>query len=150
MEGFITTVSTWGYPIILIVALAISAAREFRGKAFLILYLACGIIFQAEYLFIRDWLFGFGIPFWYFPLLQVVHFSQGLLLLGLAISVGISGRATADNIVSCPKCGAAATLGGYRTWQTILSILFFPLGLLSLIAGRTPSRCASCRHKWMA
>jgi TM2 domain-containing membrane protein YozV len=112
MEEFINTVSTalydWGQLIILIAALAISATRKFRGKTFLILFLACGIIIQAEYLFIREWLFNDVFNYdeinsWYFPLYRVLAFCQTLLLVGLAISAGISGRDTADNVVSSSK-----------------------------------------------
>jgi len=50
--------------------------------------------------------------------------------------------------VSCPKCSEAAARGGFATWQIIVSICFFPIGLLSLLAGRKPSQCHSCGHCW--
>lgn len=50
--------------------------------------------------------------------------------------------------LSCPKCGKLATKGGFNTWQIIVSICFFPIGLLSLFAGRKPTVCPSCDHAW--
>lgn len=50
--------------------------------------------------------------------------------------------------ISCPKCNALAEQGGYAAWQWIVSICFFPLGLLSLLAGRQPSTCKSCGYAW--
>ena len=50
--------------------------------------------------------------------------------------------------VSCPKCNAMATRGGFHVWQIIVSICFFPIGLLSLLAGRKPTQCNSCGHSW--
>lgn len=46
--------------------------------------------------------------------------------------------------VSCPKCSAMVAQGGFPTWQIIVSICFFPVGLLALLAGREPSVCHSC------
>lgn len=48
--------------------------------------------------------------------------------------------------ISCPKCSAMAVQGGYDTWQLIVAICFFPVGLLSLLAGRKPTICGSCGH----
>ena len=50
--------------------------------------------------------------------------------------------------VSCPKCGEMSTKGGIPTWQIIVSICFFPIGLLALLAGREPTKCPKCGHSW--
>jgi len=49
-------------------------------------------------------------------------------------------------IVTCPKCGKATQQAGFETWQIIVSICFFPLGLLSLLAGRKPTTCGHCSN----
>ena len=41
-------------------------------------------------------------------------------------------------MISCPKCSAATTQGGFAAWQIIVAICFFPLGMLALLAGRKP------------
>jgi hypothetical protein len=48
--------------------------------------------------------------------------------------------------VSCPKCNKLTGQGGFAAWQIAVSICFFPLGLLALLAGRKPAVCASCGH----
>ena len=50
--------------------------------------------------------------------------------------------------ISCPKCDALADRGGYQTWQWVVSICAFPIGLLSLLAGRKPNICKSCGYSW--
>jgi hypothetical protein len=49
-------------------------------------------------------------------------------------------------LISCPKCGRITSQGGYAAWQIIVAICFFPLGLLSLLAGRQPTTCNHCGH----
>lgn len=53
-------------------------------------------------------------------------------------------------VVSCPQCNSTTERGGYQTWQIIVAICFFPIGLLALLAGRKPSKCNSCNHTWVA
>jgi len=53
-------------------------------------------------------------------------------------------------LLSCPKCGHNATRGGFAVWQIIVSICFFPIGLLSLLAGRKPTVCRQCSFHWQA
>jgi len=48
--------------------------------------------------------------------------------------------------ISCPKCSKLTAQGGFAVWQILVSICFFPLGLLSLLAGRKPTVCAFCGH----
>jgi Uncharacterized conserved protein (DUF2367) len=50
--------------------------------------------------------------------------------------------------VSCPKCGTATHRAFYPLWVILVSICFFPFGLLSLLAGRKPSQCPSCGFTW--
>jgi hypothetical protein len=52
--------------------------------------------------------------------------------------------------ISCPKCNDLAEQGGYAAWQWIVSICFFPIGLLALLAGRQPSTCKNCGYAWKA
>jgi len=54
------------------------------------------------------------------------------------------------NGLSCPKCGTLTERGARPGWQILLSIIFFPLGLLSLLAGRNPTECHKCNFRWMA
>ena len=51
-------------------------------------------------------------------------------------------------IVSCPKCSTQTKTGGYQTWQIVVSVCFFPIGLLSLLAGKKPTTCGKCGHTW--
>ncbi|UXE67225.1 MAG: DUF2367 domain-containing protein [Chryseotalea sp. WA131a] len=51
-------------------------------------------------------------------------------------------------VISCPKCSKPVTKGGYHTWQIIVAICFFPIGLLALLASRKPNNCFSCGFIW--
>lgn len=51
-------------------------------------------------------------------------------------------------LVSCPKCQQSTKRGGFAAWQIIVAILFFPLGLLALLAGRQPAHCSACGYRW--
>ena len=46
------------------------------------------------------------------------------------------------------KCGEMATRGGFKGWQIIVAICFFPIGLLALLADRNPTTCPKCNHTW--
>ena len=50
--------------------------------------------------------------------------------------------------LSCPKCSELTKKGGYKTWQIIVAVCFFPLGLLALLADRNPTTCQKCGHTW--
>jgi hypothetical protein len=52
--------------------------------------------------------------------------------------------------ISCPFCGSQTKRGGFALWQYLMSIFFFPLGMLSLLAGRQPSLCKSCQKSFVA
>lgn len=52
--------------------------------------------------------------------------------------------------VSCPKCNTLTRKGGYKAWQIIVAICFFPLGLLALLADKNPTRCYKCGFTWQA
>jgi len=43
-----------------------------------------------------------------------------------------------------------ATRGGLKTWQIIVAICAFPIGLLALLADRNPTQCSKCQHTWQA
>ena len=52
--------------------------------------------------------------------------------------------------VSCPKCGESAQMGVVPAWEIIVAICFFPVGLLALLCGRTPTVCPKCDFRWNA
>ena len=68
-----------------------------------------------------------------------------ILFLPLIIIIRILSRGSR---ISCIRCGYLTRQGGFRAWQIIVSILFFPFGLLSLLAGRAPTSCERCGHTW--
>ncbi len=53
-------------------------------------------------------------------------------------------------IVTCPRCSAPANLGGFPVWTIVVSIIFFPFGLLALLAGRKPTVCPHCGFIWQS
>jgi hypothetical protein len=52
--------------------------------------------------------------------------------------------------VTCPKCNTLTNQGGYPTWAIVVSICFFPVGLLALLAGRNPTACPNCNYTWQS
>jgi hypothetical protein len=52
--------------------------------------------------------------------------------------------------ISCSKCNTMTERGGYPTWAIVVSICFFPVGLLALLAGRKPTTCGHCGFTWTA
>ncbi|SPF48740.1 hypothetical protein SBA1_880020 [Candidatus Sulfotelmatobacter kueseliae] len=52
--------------------------------------------------------------------------------------------------ITCQKCGKPTERAGYPVWAIVVSICLFPLGLLSLLAGRKPTTCGSCGFTWQA
>lgn len=40
--------------------------------------------------------------------------------------------------------------GGFKAWQIIIAVIFFPIGLLALLADKEPTRYPSCGFTWMA
>lgn len=69
------------------------------------------------------------------------------LLFIFVLIIALTGRRVT---VTCPKCGTETRRGGYAGWQIIVAILFFPIGLLALAAGREPTECAECTFRWQA
>ena len=45
----------------------------------------------------------------------------------------------------CPRCGSEMT-EKYSAWQILVSIFLFPIGLVSLAAGKQ-KKCSRCGHK---
>ena len=69
--------------------------------------------------------------------------------------VGFGGREPGVKIpplaigpLTCPECRAIALRGGFKAWQIVIAILFFPIGLLALFAARKPNKCPECGHTW--
>jgi len=50
--------------------------------------------------------------------------------------------------LSCPNCMTLTKKGGFKAWQIIVAIFFFPLGLLALLADRNPTICRNCGYSW--
>lgn len=50
--------------------------------------------------------------------------------------------------VTCPKCNTLTPQGGFPAWAIIVSICLFPVGLLALLAGRSPTSCPNCGNSW--
>ena len=46
----------------------------------------------------------------------------------------------------CPKCGAAMEKAKYYPWQIVVSIFFFPIGLMALAAPKKPATCTACQY----
>lgn len=49
------------------------------------------------------------------------------------------------NLNVCPKCGGEMR-GKYHGWQICVSILLFPIGLISLACGKY-KKCSNCGYK---
>jgi hypothetical protein len=52
------------------------------------------------------------------------------------------------SMISCPKCSKPAQQGSFHTWQIIVAICFFPVGLIALLLEKQPSKCMDCGHMW--
>jgi len=52
--------------------------------------------------------------------------------------------------IYCPKCKSLTKKGGYKTWQIIVAICFFPIGLIALDADGEPTTCHKCGYTWQA
>jgi hypothetical protein len=50
----------------------------------------------------------------------------------------------------CPNCERLTKKGGYKIWQIIVSICFFPIGLIALDLDKKITTCHFCNHKWQA
>jgi len=50
--------------------------------------------------------------------------------------------------ITCVQCGSTTPRAGFATWQWLVSICVFPLGLLSLLVGRKATTCQHCGHSW--
>lgn len=50
--------------------------------------------------------------------------------------------------IPCPECNEISRRGGFKTWQIIVAICFFPIGLLALLADREPTICTECGNIW--
>jgi hypothetical protein len=53
-------------------------------------------------------------------------------------------------MISCPKCSTHVVKGGYNTWQIVVAVCFFPLGLLALLADKKPTTCGNCGNIFQA
>jgi hypothetical protein len=53
-------------------------------------------------------------------------------------------------VISCAKCNEIAEKGGYHTWQIIVAICAFPIGLLALLAEKKASVCHKCGYTWQS
>jgi len=53
-------------------------------------------------------------------------------------------------ILSCPKCETPCKKGGFKGWQILVAICFFPIGLIALLMDKEPTQCHKCSHMWQA
>jgi hypothetical protein len=51
-------------------------------------------------------------------------------------------------LITCPKCNQVTVRAGFPVWEIVVSICFFPIGLLALLAGRNPTTCTHCGNTW--
>jgi hypothetical protein len=56
----------------------------------------------------------------------------------------------APHSLSCPKCEKLATRGSLKTWQIVVAVCLFPIGLLVLLMDRKPTECPNCKFTWQA
>lgn len=82
------------------------------------------------------------------PLVSVVFLIAVLVPIYWAIYVAT--KPSPPLMLSCPKCESLTRRGKRPAWQILLSILLFPFGLLTLLAGRNPTRCDKCGFHWQA
>ena len=52
------------------------------------------------------------------------------------------------SMISCPKCSKPAQQGSFHTWQIIVAICFFPVGLIALLLEKQPSKRMDCGYMW--
>jgi Uncharacterized conserved protein (DUF2367) len=52
--------------------------------------------------------------------------------------------------LTCSRCNTLTQQGGFPAWAIVVSICFFPVGLLALLAGRKPTVCPSCGTTWQS
>lgn len=48
------------------------------------------------------------------------------------------------SVISCSQCHKGIKRGGFPVWTIIVSIVLFPVGLLSLLVGRKVVACPFC------
>jgi hypothetical protein len=83
------------------------------------------------------------------PIELIVTYIPLVLIIGLLYLV-ISWNHKQQLVkISCPKCEHLSTLGLRPLIQIVCSIFLFPFGLLTLLAGRNPTVCGKCGHRWM-
>jgi|GEM_PF-624430 len=81
------------------------------------------------------------------PELLVLMVTLLILMIPILLIISVTGRKVT---VTCPRCGTETRRGGYSWWQILVAILFFPIGLLALAAGRQPTECTDCGFRWQA
>ena len=53
-------------------------------------------------------------------------------------------------LITCPQCKITTMRAGFPVWAIIVAIVFFPIGLLALLAGRKPTKCHSCGNYFVS
>jgi len=53
-------------------------------------------------------------------------------------------------LLSCPKCDAPCEKSGYQTWQILVAICYFSIGLIALLMDKAPTQRPKCSHMWQA
>ncbi len=55
-----------------------------------------------------------------------------------------------QRLLACPKCNTSQKRPGYPAWAIVVSVCLFPFGLVALLVGRKPTKCAQCGFTWKA
>ncbi|MDD2776515.1 MAG: hypothetical protein PHU06_11210 [Gallionella sp.] len=151
-RGFIFSIPTGIYCLSLAVGFDPGDANDaWVAVTFLVvgISLPWSIIGAFSYLIASGCCAGGHTEWWHIPFFLLIC---SLVTLGSHVNASLlfSLFGAGDPHLSCPKCSELATKGGFNIWQIIVSIWFFPIGLLSLLAGRKPTVCLKCGHSWQA
>ena len=80
---------------------------------------------------------------------EIIEYVTGIIIVFIIDIVIISYISKKEPArISCHKCSNLAYRGKYATWQIVLSVVLFPIGLLSLLAGRGTNECRECGYIW--
>lgn len=81
--------------------------------------------------------------------LSTVLLALLLPLLGVSVCIALL-RDQNGYQLSCPRCDHLCKVGARPLPQIVCAVLLFPFGMLGFLAGRRPTGCENCGHRWMA
>ena len=121
-----------------------------------VVWAAC--LFALALLFIKNNYRGFILPFAVMTMASVLLSATAVavnlawyLFVGNGCAVAAALAFVGSDIaapVTCVQGGASTPRGRLAAWQVLVSICFFPLGLLSLFLGRKATTCRNCGYCW--